>query len=396
MNPVSQIQKKANLVLVVAFALILMLPAISSLFASKKTNKIDEHRLLAGFPEIGIGTSASALQNYFRQLENYFNDHFGCRQSLILCHLAIEHCLSQTEMGPKVLAGRDGWLYYLAESMIDNRLGNTRFTLPQLTAWQVLLEKRRDWLAAQGIKYLFVIAPNKESVYTEFLPDWLQRSSGTKLDQFVDYMRLHSTVEILDLRPALREARKLSPVYYQTDTHWNLMGALAADDAIALKMSNQIPGLKLIDRGNFQIQQKSGTGGDLARLAGEPALIDENIFTFTPKSFIQLEFQSSGTNMVDGRQFGTIPVPKMAITALNSRLFSHAIVFGDSFTIGLAPFLGCHFGKVTILEQDNFNPEIILHDQPSFVISEILERSLYSASPLDMADNLDVRQSATK
>jgi alginate O-acetyltransferase complex protein AlgJ len=390
MTLLSKIKKRADLTLIVGFVLMLSLPAIDSICKSNKTENIDEHRLLAGFPEIGIGTSASSLQNYFRQIENYFNDHFGCRQPLILCHLAIKHILSPTEMGPKVLAGRAGWLYYLAEDMVDNHLGTTRFTIQQLKAWQFFLEKRRDWLAAQGIKYLFVIAPNKESVYPEFLPDWLQNSSGTKLDQFIDYMRLHSTVEILDLRSSLYEARKYDPVYYKTDTHWNLMGAFTADEAITLKVSNQIPNLEFIGRENYQIQRKSGTGGDLARLAGAPNMLDENIYDFIPKK-LKLKFQVSGTNLADGNLFGLLPVPEMTFTTVNSQRASNVIVFGDSFAMGLAPFIGYHFGKVTVLEQENFNSKTIRHEKPVLVISEMVERSLYSTDPFSITDNFEMQ-----
>ncbi|MEI9865253.1 MAG: hypothetical protein WDN00_12025 [Limisphaerales bacterium] len=45
-------------------------------------------------------------------------------------------------------------------------------------------KKRRDWLAKRGIAYLFVVAPDKHSIYPEELPGWAVKvRPQTKLDQ---------------------------------------------------------------------------------------------------------------------------------------------------------------------------------------------------------------------
>jgi hypothetical protein len=380
MNHTRHIRKRADLVLVVAFALALLLPTFGSLCHFQKPKAIDEYRLLAAFP--GFGAGAVHLQVFAKQFETYYNDHFGGREQLIICYLKIKYAWFSSDMGPRVLLGRDGWLYYSAEGMIDNHRGTAKFTLQQLKAWQVLLEKRRDWLAARGIKYLFVIAPNKESIYPDHLPRWLDQPSATKLDQFVGYMRLHSTVEILDLRPALWEARKRNPVYYKTDSHWNLMGGFVAYDAIILKVSHQIPELNPVALENFDIQRERGPGGDLARLGGTPTVMDDNIYVFAPKMQLpKLEFHASDTNVIDYRRLGNLPVPSATITTTNSRHDTHAIVFGDSFAPALVPFLGNHFGKVVFFDKEDFNPEVISQDKPVIVINEMAERRFNGADP---------------
>jgi hypothetical protein len=388
MNPPRHINRLSDLVLVGVFALALWLPTLCSLCGFQKTGAIDEYRPLAAFP--GLSVNAVNLEAFARRFEAYYNDHFGGRKLLIAAHLKIKHALFPLDLGHNVLAGRDGWLYFSGEDMIDNHRGTAKFTLPQLRAWRVLLEKRRDWLAARGIKYLFVIAPNKESVYPEYLPGWLKPFSATKLDQFMDYMRVHSTVEILDLRPALWEARQHGPAYYKTDSHWNLLGAFAACESIITKVSSQIPGLKPVALDNFEIQRECRPGGDLARLAGETALLDDNIYVFTPKNQSpKLEFHTVGTKEIYYRQFGIIPIFETPVAIINSQYTDHAIVFGDSFAAGLEPFLGHHFGQVLFLQKD-FNPETIGQDKPVLVISEMLERNLNDKDPGQLLRNEDL------
>jgi hypothetical protein len=382
MNSSRHMNKLSDLVLVGMFALALLFPTICSLCHFQTTSAIDEYRLLAAFP--GFGASTVNLETFARQFEEYYNDHFGGRELLIVSHLKIKHALFPIELGPYVLAGRDGWFYFSGEGMVDNHRGTAKFTPPQLRAWQVLLEKRRDWLAARGIKYLFVIAPNKESVCPEYLPGWLKPSSATKLDQFMGYMRVHSTVEILDLRPALAEARQYGPVYYKTDSHWNLMGAFAACETIITKVSNQIPGLKPVALDNFEIQRECRPGGDLARLAGESALADDNIYVFTPKNQLpKLEFHALGTKVNYYRHFGIIPVFESPVATINSQCTNCAMIFGDSFIAGLEPFLGHHFGKVVFLQKD-FDPETISQNKPVLVISEMVERQLNNRNPIQL------------
>ena len=109
--------------------------------------------------------------------------------------------------------------------MIEHFEGVNQFAAQDLEDWKALLEHRRDWLALRGIKYIFIVAPDKDSIYPEYLPDWMTKvRSHTKLDQFFDYMHLHSTVEVLDLRPTLLEQSTLPP-FISRMTRTGIIGA---------------------------------------------------------------------------------------------------------------------------------------------------------------------------
>src|SRR5436190_21050559 len=104
--------------------------------------------------------------------------------------------------------------------MVEHYTGLARFSEQELKDWQELLEGRRDWLARRGCKYLFVVPPDKHSVYPEYLPDWLIKSeTPSKVQQLIAHMKAHSTVPTLDLREALVEAKQGAVLYQMTDTH---------------------------------------------------------------------------------------------------------------------------------------------------------------------------------
>ena len=57
------------------------------------------------------------------------------------------------------------------------------------------LVARRDWLAERGIKYLVVVAPNKNTVYPEMLPGGFEKATDdSQLDQLLRYIKKNSIV----------------------------------------------------------------------------------------------------------------------------------------------------------------------------------------------------------
>ena len=61
-------------------------------------------------------------------------------------------------------ANYNGWIFYIAKESLETT------TDKELHQWKVLLEKRQQWLARRNIFYLFLIIPNKGTIYPEFMP----------------------------------------------------------------------------------------------------------------------------------------------------------------------------------------------------------------------------------
>ena len=220
-QPISPRRPWAEWLLVFVFAALLWLPTVDFFTGIDITRAPSENRMPAPKPRF-TRLDFSGLQNYVAASEVYFNDHFGFRKRLIRWFQQWKTRLFEDQgvLMKRVVTGQNGWLFYGEEQMVDHYLGIVKFTPAQLQAWQKLLEKRRDWLAARGIQYLFVIPPDKEKIYSEELPVWLQRAAArkpeTKLDQLEKYMQEHSTVQILDLRQPLLAAKATAPPICKT------------------------------------------------------------------------------------------------------------------------------------------------------------------------------------
>lgn len=158
-----------NRVLIAVLAVVVWLPTLDTFFGFDWAPRPNEKRLPAAFPTFESGWGG--IKKYLAGLEAYFNDHFGCRKCLVQWNNKWKwDVFRDASVRQNTIVGRDGWLYLADCQMVDHYRGVLRFKPEELQNWQKLLEERRDWLARRGIKYLFVVAPDKQSIYPEHLP----------------------------------------------------------------------------------------------------------------------------------------------------------------------------------------------------------------------------------
>ena len=379
MSPIpnhSTLKRYVNIVLA-AFCLVwLWLPTLDTFFHFDHTPPFNEKRELAKLPQIKYGLVG--LKKYAAGLDAYFNDHFGCRNRLILWHTKWTHDFLRSSRVPKVLIGKDGWLYWAGDQMAEHYQGVNQFTPQELVAWKTLLENRRDWLAQRGIKYIFTVAPDKQSIYPEYLPDWMTKERpDTKLDQLFAYMRAYSSVAVLDLRPALREGKLTAPTYFQNDTHWNSFGGFLACQEIAKSLSKELPGIQPLSLASFELKNTPGNFGDLAMFLGMNLTENKAVYLYPKKSLPVLQMSEQ------------LEDKHGCFYSINSAASDGAMVFRDSFAFFMEPFLGYHFGRVDYIWSQRLSMRLIEQKKTIVVISEIVERDFNVRNPKEMM-RLDV------
>jgi hypothetical protein len=362
---------RMNAMLIAAFGLLLWLPAADNLLHLDHASAFNEKRAPAAFPTFNGGLAG--LQNYVSGMEAYFNDHFGWRKQLIRWHGSLEVAVFGKKTGNEVVWGKDGWLYYYPPRRGDDprSRGPRGFSPQELETLRQTLECRRDWLACHGIRYLFVVAPSKQTIYPEYLPSWLKPSSSpARLDQFLAYMRSHSSVAILDLRQPLREAKRLAPTYYRTDSHWNSFGGFIASAEIVRALSTEMPRLRPMPLEAFRLTRSPARGGDLADLLGICAE-DEQVNLVPDPTLPGVSETVQNPGFV-----------KPNFVSTNGCADGTAVIFRDSFGTALRPFLGYSFRNLSyIWNARDFDPALVEEIQPDVVISEIAERNLDGLAP---------------
>jgi hypothetical protein len=361
-------RRVADAGLILSFLALIGLPAARNLAGSASAGT--ENRTLAAMPVLNL--QVRNLRPFPERFEAFYRDRFGFRNDLIHWLYVAQARWLGISGSPKVIVGRSGWLFYDDVPVGCDR-ANRPLTPGQLSAWQRMLEARRDWLAERGIRFLFVIAPDKQSIYPEYLPQRLcsRHVEGMRLHQFLEHMHQHSNVAVVDLRGPLREAKERERLYHKTDSHWNDRGAFVASQTIVTALAPWFDGMKPSPRTAFRDETSMGFG-DCAYLLSLTDWIGEERLELLPRA-------APRTRVTEPSTPGPLPVaaPRVVVEQDDPHL-PQALVLRDSFGEALIPFLAENFRRTVYVWQDapTFDCDLVAKERPDVVIQEMVERKL--------------------
>ena len=353
---------------VLIFLTAIFLPLAGSVTQTSSIRLFSEKRILTSIPEAPV--SIKTLRRYPEKFDHYYKDNFGFRNDL-LWYNKLKYWVGNSP-SDQVTLGKDGWLFFNGEPFTDLKntsRGIRRFSEADLKQYARVLESRYKWLSERGIRYLLVIAPNKHSIYREYLPDSMfQVNKVTMTDQFFTYIRKHTDVPVLDLRQPILNAKSTDSIlYFRSDTHWNHFGSNIAQYEIAKILASFYPDqIKpiLYEKSQFIINPISG--GDLSVMIGQKSNYHESNPNPTVDPCARRSIPLDG----DFSQTFTTNCRKSELTVL---------VFRDSFFEYLYQFISLYFKRATFIsKQIEFSviSNYLENDKPDIVIEEWAERFL--------------------
>jgi alginate O-acetyltransferase complex protein AlgJ len=365
----------------ILFVVFITIPAVVMISGNQEGISYEENRRLAEPPK--LQPSLHSIQTFPAQFEAYFNDHFGLRSSLVKLYSNI--LVNFFRQSPKwlVVIGKKGWLFFAGDNELAAFMGYHPNPPETYHRWKQVLEDRQNWLAAQGIQYLFVVPPNKSMVYQEFLPDRIQEKEQTStLEKFNTI--LASAPEFkgtVDLRAVLLAAKEKELVYHKSDTHWNLAGGYAAYSAIITHLGKKFDGLQPVPRDMLVERADTLNGGDLAAVLNlRDQYVEPNPTITLPPSLALPEWRKAAFETMpdtDNQQFRT---GKLLINGTEGKELS-AIFICDSFGSAMMDFLALHFKKITWITDARFEDvtHMIRQEKPDVVIDLIVARRMQVA-----------------
>jgi alginate O-acetyltransferase complex protein AlgJ len=346
--------------LVALFIAIIALPLLTNLLGVDGGDSSAENRELAAFHVAHLG--------------QWFDDHFGFRSTLVRWYG--ESRLFGFGVSPTtaVLSGRDGWFFYADDRGTEDYASNDPLTPEAIANWRNTIVRAQRWLRARGIGYVFAIAPDKHVLYAEELPASFERVGAmSRTDQL--YGSLADTGALVDLRPALFEAKVHERIYQKTDTHWNDRGALVAYQTLITAARAQVPSIPAAwTRADFDAVDREVPGMDLAGMMGLTRVLRETDLTLVPK-------RPRKAKVVEPAGGGPTDEEGRIVTEIPGSSLPRAVVFRDSFGSRLVPFLSEHFSRAVYLWQNDFDAEVVTKEHPDIVIQEIVGRHLYDFIP---------------
>lgn len=317
------------LFVVVIWALCLSL-SVGILFTAPAQSGGNEK--LSDFP--GLKTKDGEINTeYLGQVSDWIGDHFLFRQKWISLDNWISAKIFGTSGNTGVILGSDGWLYY--SDTLSDYTGTDPMGNRELFAAARNLQLIQQHCEENNRKFLFMIAPNKNSLYGENMPDYGYVGENSNAQRLMELLK-DSGVHTVDLFENFR--RQDTVLYFAHDSHWNTKGAALGADLIAAGF-----GLESNYYGGDFSQTIAHTG-DLYEML-YPAFADreqdyvyggELVYSFTTSAtrpdaiVLSTESNGQGSLLAYRDSFGNLLFPFLADTFASAR-FSRAASYDLTF-----------------------------------------------------------------
>ena len=311
------------------------------------------NQVLADKPDILLNNGEFNLK-FLNETSDYVADHLGMRQELITINNILNAKVFGVSTQNKVVLGKDDWLFYT--ETIDDYLNINHMTDGELFAAAKSLSLLSEYAQNKGAKLFFTVAPNKATLYPEYLPNMGEPLEGDhNLQSLIKWLD-SLNVNYIDLLTPLSNEQDI--LYYKTDSHWTEQGAALAHDILidAVGKTDQMPFF------NGEVELGESKLGDL--------------YTMIYPDGSDLE-----QNMVYKRQFDfsyVRPIRSVEdqIIETQSNKSGRLLMFRDSFGNSLHAYLADAYGYAVFSRAMPYSMSLLEQYQPDTVLIEICERNL--------------------
>jgi len=369
-------RKIFQILYIIIFFTICIIPTVFFIYGNTNSDEA-ENRSREKMPSI---IEENRLNLHFpSKMESYFSENFGFRTKLVNIDALLNYNLLGQSSSPKVIAGKEGWLFF--NDTLDDFTGRSVLNNKSIKQIVRTLELMNEYTEIKGGSFYFTIAPNKNSIYPEYMP---KRYSLGELNNywFLSNALRYSDIKFIDLKAFLLDQKIKSDefLYFKTDSHWNNLGTLISYEYILTKI-DATTNLKRTD--NY-IKEKSWTGDLYRMLFPEGVFKDEDFIYNIAKNYTSIKpFGVEDINITT--------TLKKSETDINSgkKLF----IFRDSFFNSLIKFVSNDFLKVKYSRQvpyplDKIDDEIVILEIAERNIPLIIKNAPIMPAPL--RDNINL------
>jgi len=260
---------------------------------------------------------------------------------------------------PMILYGKEDWLFLKDDSnRVQEQIAGT-YPLPESfeDRWVELFNYRAEMARKIRYRYFYGIAPNKECIHAEQLPE------GVKVVEDRPVRKVLKAAEgRVDHRyyyePLRRAAQMGEDVFVRGDTHWNHTGALLAFNEVMRGLD--LPEMCLQEFEGELRQIEADLSIKLGRLC--PTLV--------------LKVRDPKFRLVDNNQVNN--VGQRRIYEHEDKSLPTCVFFRDSFTSHQLEMFASRFSRIVFLWQPNIDYGIVTAEAPDVVINQQVERFLVS------------------
>lgn len=342
----------AKIAYILVFFLICAIPVLTMPFVDWSQDSDGENRDKAEFPEIIVDESLN--MEFFQDMDDYLNDNFQFREDLITINATYKEAVLNTSAESQVIIGENDWLYYT--ETLDDYTRLDVLSDSEITDIVKVISLVEEYTESVGCEFVFTIAANKSSIYSENMPLNYQ-----SLDVSSNAMNIEEELEeaglgdiYADMFDTMMNAEELA--YLTRDSHWNNYGAYLG----FLEMCSTLD----IETQNFTII------GEETRTDYESDL-DGMLYASGGQDDAQIYYEFDSTYEFESN-FKTVEDLQILTSCATGD--GSIVVFRDSFGNSLLDYFALQFESVEFRRVVPY--DVDLAADVDYMIIEIVERNI--------------------
>ena len=330
---------------------ICMLPLLA--MGVKGQQNETENRTMTSPPEL-FDEEEGLQWDYLSKIGDYFDEHFAFRSELVSLDAWVRTTVFGVSPVSEVIVGENGWLYYTATLDDFQHKNPASDRMLFNIAHNISLMQR--YTESLGMDFLFTVAPNKNSLYTENMPLRLmyQVEEQSDMDRLLFWLD-KERVNYVDLFSLFGEQEEV--LYYQKDSHWNRKGAVMVYNALLDACGKEHETYE-----NSQTQIVNDYYGDLNRMlfpiGGEP---EQEIYYMGGNEWMYRKGETVEDSLI------------ITESAEGSQTL---LMYRDSFGNSLLPLLAGEYSQAVFSKRVPYTMTDLAIYWPDVVIVEKVERHL--------------------
>lgn len=318
----------------------------------------------------------SAIKALPGTVRQYLKKRYAYKAEFIEIDTTVKSTLFGHIPAPNSMRGKDGFWFIDDRVAMANVQGVDHPPFDTDEAWLSFFQTVQSEMDQRDMEFVFMLAPNKHTVYQDKLPDWLAQTyaGDIRTNRLLATANEALEYEVADLRVLFADLiadDPTIPLYYKTDTHWSELGGAIGVQAALTPVFGELP--EPVVTGI-----EPSNGGDLVRMAGLETSIREDV-PVVRQSPDTVCYNEDGDEFVI-RTIDPLPVIKYRCVT-PSAPYGRVFVFHDSFGVPAAPAVATLFRESYFYRTFDIDLAAVDLVEPDVVINVFAERRVHFSDP---------------
>ena len=332
------------------------------------------------------------MEDFPADAEAYINDHAPFRDQFIDAYASMNMELFHSIDNNDVIVGKEDWLFYAGNDSRVDALGIAPFT--EVEQWSIttqLLQIRQKY-GKDRDSFVFFIAPDKEIVYRQYMPDYYAPVTDTsRAKELVKYIRENSDIQVIYPLEDLLAASEQGLTYYKTDTHWNDYGGFVGSQELLAALGGRTEEVRFAgeaeetassgegEAAGVRVSFAEGERGDLGNLGHTPMRYLDEV-----KAQIEGYYDELTPELLEDNPETGITRARTEGAPDERRL----VMVRDSFTEAMEPVLQKYFAESVLIDWESIESTDIGSYGGDVLVYQVVERNL-GRIPADLVSILE-------